>query len=276
MQGTTGVRAGNRLRMALAPAACALILALALGGCSTGALRTTSAAPGSTSLSSQPAEQTPTDTPSEPDAAASGPIPTVTADPLTPVTPTATPTATATGDTPATVTPVTAPGTPVPTTAGPGGTDSSCARTLAAYPVLEPGSRGAAVRTLQCLLDDADFGPVAVDGVYGTETRAAVKRVEATLDGAAPHPGRVDAGTWVVVISRSLGDVTLKLGSTGPDVVTLQRALRAAGATVTVDGRFGPQTKKAVERLQDANRIGADGIVAGETLFLLRMGATIG
>jgi len=276
MQGTTGVRAGNRLRVALAPAASALVLVLAIGGCSAGPLRTT-AAPGSTSSVAQPAVQTPTDAPSESDAAASGPIPTVTADPLTPVTPApSTPTATDTGDTPATVTPVTAPGTPAPTTAGPGGTDSSCARTLAAYPVLEPGARGAAVRTLQCLLDDADFGPVAVDGVYGTETRAAVKRVEATLDGAAPHPGRVDAGTWVVVISRSLGDVTLKLGSTGPDVVTLQRALRAAGASVTVDGRFGPQTGKAVERLQDANRIGADGIVAGETLFLLKMGATIG
>src|SRR5690349_17309062 len=112
MQGTTGVRAGNRLRVALAPAASALVLALALGGCTAGSLRTTSAAPGSTSPVAQPAVQTPTDTPSEPDAAASGPIPTVTADPLTPVTPApTTPTATATGDTPPTVTPVTAPGT---------------------------------------------------------------------------------------------------------------------------------------------------------------------
>ncbi|WP_374967690.1 peptidoglycan-binding protein [Terrabacter sp. BE26] len=277
MQGTSGVRAGNRRRRALAPAASALVLAVALGGCSTGSLQATSAAPGSTSQGAQPDVQIPTDTPSESDAAASGPIPTVTADPLTPTTPTAPATSAVlpTQDTPATVTPVTAPGTPAATTAGPDGT-GSCARTLAAYPVLAPGARGAAVRTLQCLLDDADFGPVAVDGVYGTDTRAAVKRVEATLDGAAPHPGRVDAGMWVVVISRSLGDVTLELGSTGPDVVTLQRALRAAGATVTVDGRFGSQTKKAVQRLQDANRIGADGVVAGETLFLLKMGATIG
>ena len=132
------------------------------------------------------------------------------------------------------------------------------------------------MRALQCFLNDADFGPVTVDGVYGAQARAARKRLEATYEGPAPKPGRVDAGVWVLVISRSMGNATLKQGSKGADVTTLQRALRAAGATITVNGLFGAETKRAVQRFQDANRIGADGIVGDETLFLLKSGATIG
>ncbi|MBW8729591.1 MAG: peptidoglycan-binding protein [Terrabacter sp.] len=132
------------------------------------------------------------------------------------------------------------------------------------------------MRALQCFLNDADYGPIAVDGVYGAQTRAAVTKVEATFEGPAPKPGRIDAGTWVLLISRSLGDDTLKVGSKGADVVTLQRALRAAGGMITVDGDFGAETKKVVKRFQQANRIGDDGVVDDETLFLLKMGATIG
>ena len=81
---------------------------------------------------------------------------------------------------------------------------------------------------------------------------------------------------WVLLISRSLGDGTLEVGSKGADVVTLQRALRAAGGTLTVNGDFGSETKRVVRRFQQANRIGDDGVVGDETLFLLKMGATIG
>ncbi|GAA2747090.1 hypothetical protein GCM10009868_35120 [Terrabacter aerolatus] len=158
----------------------------------------------------------------------------------------------------------------------PGSVAGSCGRTLPAYPVLQPGATGPAVRALQCFLNDADYGPVAVDGVYGAQTRAAVRKVEAGFEGPPPKPGRIDAGTWVLLISRTLGDQTLKSGSKGAEVVTLQRALRAAGGTLTVDGTFGEQTKKVVQRFQQANRVGADGVVGQDTLFLLKMGATIG
>jgi peptidoglycan hydrolase-like protein with peptidoglycan-binding domain len=141
---------------------------------------------------------------------------------------------------------------------------------------LKVGAKGPAVRTLQCYLNDADYGPVTVDGVYGAQTRAAVPKVEAGFEGPAPKPGRIDDGMWVLLISRTLGDATLKVGSKGADVVTLQRALRAAGGTITVDGTFGAQTKKVVQRFQQANRIGDDGVVGEDTLFLLKMGATIG
>jgi peptidoglycan hydrolase-like protein with peptidoglycan-binding domain len=265
MFGTTMVASGGGRRRTPASVAAAAVLGLALGACSTATPTTPTAAASSTpSTSTAPATTVaPTVAPES-----TGPLPTVTADPLTPSKPT--PTATKPAVTP----------TPTPTATAtatdPGTVAGSCERTLPAYPVVSPGAKGPAVSALQCFLNDADFGPVAVDGVYGAQTREAMRRVEATFEGPAPKPGRVDAGVWVLVISRSMGNATLKLGSKGPDVETLQRALRAAGGQLAVDGTFSAETKRVVERFQDANRIGEDGVVGDETLFLLKSGATIG
>jgi peptidoglycan hydrolase-like protein with peptidoglycan-binding domain len=230
------------------------VLGMVLGACSPKAPDGTSAAPSAPAVSATNTE------PLRPTTAE--PLPTETAEPLTPTKPTE-PAATTSAPTPS-------------ATDDPGSVSGDCTRTLPAYPELSPGAQGRAVRALQCFLNDADFGPVTVDGVYGAQARAAMKRLEATYEGPAPKPGRVDAGVWVLVISRSMGNATLKQGSKGADVTTLQRALRAAGATITVNGLFGAETKRAVQRFQDANRIGADGIVGDETLFLLKSGATIG
>ncbi|MFM6850201.1 MAG: peptidoglycan-binding domain-containing protein [Terrabacter sp.] len=244
--------------------AVAAALGLGLSAC-------TSAGPTAPTAAGSSVSQTATATAAEPAdttaPAPTAPLPTVTADPLTPSTPAPTTT---------TTTPTATKPTATATATDPGTVAGTCERTLPAYPVVSPGSKGPAVAALQCFLNDADFGPVAVDGVYGAQTREAMRRVEATFEGPAPKPGRVDAGVWVLIISRSMGSETLKQGSKGPDVETLQRALRAAGGTLTVDGTFGPETKKVVERFQDANRIGEDGVVGEETLFLLKSGATIG
>jgi peptidoglycan hydrolase-like protein with peptidoglycan-binding domain len=245
---TTATGTAPRLRR-WAPLLAAVLLAPTLAGCGPDAGATTPSASLTASVEA-PSETPTTDDPS----ATPAPIPTETAAPLTPTRPT--PTASAT------------------TSAG--SVAGRCTRTLDAYPQLDPGATGPAVSALQCFLNDADFGPVAVDGTYGTATRAAVAKVGPPYEGSAGHPGRIDSGFWVSVISRSLGDGTLKSGSKGADVTTLQRALRAAGAKVAVDGTFGSETKKAVEMLQAANRIGVDGIVGEETLFLLKSGATIG
>ena len=243
-----------------------VVLGLTLAACSGTTPQTTSAVESPTATAAATATATGTVQPGSTE-----PIPTVRAAPLTPTKPTPRPSATPSA-TPTTPTPT----TPAPTATDPGSVAGACERTLPAYPVLEPGAKEAAVRALQCFLNDADYGPVAVDGVYGAQTRAAVTKVEETFEGPAPKPGRIDAGMWVLLISRSLGDDTLKVGSKGADVVTLQRALRAAGATITVDGDFGAETKKVVQRFQQANRLGDDGVVGDETLFLLKMGATIG
>jgi peptidoglycan hydrolase-like protein with peptidoglycan-binding domain len=282
----TGIRGRSGLRVGFGSAAAAVVLGLTLSACGGSTPQPVSAldspAPGAASTATATGTVAP---------APAGPVPTVRADPLTPTEPTpsesaatatvaapvattSAPAATPTPTTPAAVPVTTPPATP--TTADPGSVAGSCRRTLPAYPVLEPGAKGPAVSALQCFLDDADYGPLVVDGVYGPQTRAAVRRLEAGYEGPAPHPGRIDAGTWVLLISRSLGDERLQVGSTGSDVVTLQRALRAAGGTITVDGTFGAETKKVVRRFQQANRVGDDGVVGEETLFLLKMGATIG
>ena len=253
MQVRVGVGARGSRRWMRSTAA-VVALGAALGGCARGA-DPTSAPPSPPGVTASATET------ADPGPMSDAPLPTVTAEPLTPTKPT--PSATRT------------PAPPV-TTADPGSVSGDCTRTLPAYPALSPGATGKAVRALQCFLNDADYGPVAVDGVYGDQTRAAMKRVEDSYEGPAPKPGHVDAGVWVLLISRSMGNETLRQGSKGADVTTLQRALRAAGGTITVDGVFGAQTKRVVERFQDANRIGADGVVGRETLFLLKSGATIG
>lgn len=50
-------------------------------------------------------------------------------------------------------------------------------------------------------------------------------------------------------------------GSKGEDVKTVQYLLNGHGATLGVDGDFGPNTKAAVEHFQSAHGLAADGIV---------------
>jgi len=155
--------------------------------------------------------------------------------------------------------------------------EATCQRTLAAYPILKPGDRRPAVRTLQCLLNDVGVGPVAVDGFYGPQTKAAVKKITDNFEGEAPHPFRINNGMWTLLFGVQLPDSNLALGAHGSAVVTLQRALRAAGATIVVDGNFGSQTEKVVRAYQKQFRIKpANGVVNEQTRFFLGMGGVFG
>ncbi|QRN99508.1 peptidoglycan-binding protein [Archangium violaceum] len=59
---------------------------------------------------------------------------------------------------------------------------------------------------------------------------------------------------------------TLKLGSSGASVKTLQQALAKAGFSPgAVDGQFGPKTAAAVKAFQSAKGLVADGIVGPKT-----------
>ncbi|HZU98172.1 MAG TPA: alpha/beta fold hydrolase [Planctomycetota bacterium] len=69
-----------------------------------------------------------------------------------------------------------------------------------------------------------------------------------------------------------LSGSVLEQGSTGSDVVELQQKLSALGDyTGTVDGDFGPGTKKAVMAFQSANGLTADGVVGPATRQALGM-----
>lgn len=62
----------------------------------------------------------------------------------------------------------------------------------------------------------------------------------------------------------------MKHGSTGKDVLLLQKSLREKGFEVgTIDGRFGKDTEKAIRSLEHFYGLEEDGIVGGNELFFL-------
>jgi peptidoglycan hydrolase-like protein with peptidoglycan-binding domain len=153
-----------------------------------------------------------------------------------------------------------------------------CQRTLASYPILKPGARNDAVRTLQCSLNDVGVGPVVVDGFYGPQTQAAVKEITDGFEGqGAPHPYRINNGFWTLLFGRQLPERNLAIGAHGPAVTVLQRALRAAGADIVVDGNFGAQTTRIVKAYQREHDIrDGKGVVNENTRFILAMGGVFG
>ncbi|GAB6151469.1 hypothetical protein JCM17380_02190 [Desulfosporosinus burensis] len=65
----------------------------------------------------------------------------------------------------------------------------------------------------------------------------------------------------------ALGNVLLKVGSTGADVVELQTKLNDVGFNVgKVDGIFGSKTKQGVINFQQAHSLVGDGIVGPLTV----------
>ncbi len=58
---------------------------------------------------------------------------------------------------------------------------------------------------------------------------------------------------------------TLRKGASGADVNTLQTKLNSHGATIKVDGQFGPITDSTVRVFQDHSGLPSDGIVGPQT-----------
>jgi hypothetical protein len=78
--------------------------------------------------------------------------------------------------------------------------------------------------------------------------------------GTAPAPG---IPAWQEAIMQALP--TVREGSTGGIVKTIQGLLCARGYTVAIDGSYGPATAAGVEDAQRAAKIGVDGIVGPAT-----------
>jgi len=153
---------------------------------------------------------------------------------------------------------------------------AQCHRTRPGYAEIKPGTTSGAVRTLQCVLNDAGFGPVTVDGFYGPETRGAVEDFTDGFECCIKQPLRVRTWYWTILFTASRNLLGLERGDSGIRVKTLQRALRADGETLVVDGHFGAQTEAQVKVFQGKCGEKQTGRVNQQMLFNLSQGGCNG
>ena len=148
--------------------------------------------------------------------------------------------------------------------------------TLSPWPVVQNGSQGHPIRTLQFLLR-AHGHNLTVDGMFGPATEAAVKAFQ-TSNGMTAD-GIMSAQTWSTLI------IQVKKGSSGDAVRGVQEEFefRAGepGKGLKVDGIFGPQTDSTVRGFQhalslDVSSVVVDGIVGPVTWQALVSGMLSG
>jgi peptidoglycan hydrolase-like protein with peptidoglycan-binding domain len=131
------------------------------------------------------------------------------------------------------------------------------------------------VRALQQALVRAGIS-VSVDGVFGPGTEQAVKQFQEqhdlTADGIVGPATRAALESGEVPMRVSADDdaaprlLRLRVPLLqGDDVRAVQQALIQAGASLTVDGVFGPGMDQAVKQFQERHSLIADGIVGPAT-----------
>lgn len=145
--------------------------------------------------------------------------------------------------------------------------------TAASMPVLRIGARGAAVADLQTRLRDAGFSPGPIDGWFGTQTQAAVRKFQASR--GIVVDGWVGPQTWGQLLRTGGGappaDGRLVLGAKGTEVRELQGLLQTLGYyRGNVGGSFGPQMDAAVRAFQRDHGLAADGWAGPQTMAVLR------
>jgi len=140
------------------------------------------------------------------------------------------------------------------------------------YSTLQFGSRGTAVRNMQVRLANLGYYYGAIDGIFGSQTQAAVRQFQTRNNLAVT--GIANAATQTAIYSSSAlpngnastGYVYLQSGSRGQAVIRLQTALRSAGYNPgPIDGIYGSQTVAAVKSFQRANGLVVDGIAGRKT-----------
>ena len=139
---------------------------------------------------------------------------------------------------------------------------------------LRLGAYGPLVCTLQRALARSGE-PLAVDGGYGPETRAAVRRAQRRLGlrptGVADSVLRARLRASRETPATPTGAL-LAVGAEGTVVRRLQVALRRQGFSVALDGAFGPRTQRAVARFQRREGLAVNG--AADIGLLRRLEAT--
>ena len=161
------------------------------------------------------------------------------------------------------------------------------ADTWEALDTLRRGDRGDEVRELQEALNrvrGAQGKPkIGVDGKFGPGTEAAIQELQGELGEEAD--GRVSPQLLDSLRRAKLQGIVAKAedaerrkapltslgeGDRGPEVKALQQDLRRHGIPLNPDGRFGPGTRKALERFQRQHDLPATGVADEETRNALR------
>jgi peptidoglycan hydrolase-like protein with peptidoglycan-binding domain len=141
------------------------------------------------------------------------------------------------------------------------------AGTLSPWPEVQQGDRNHPIRTLQYLLR-ARGHSVAVDGIFGPQTDAAVRAFQ--REKGLGVDGIVGPLTWGALI------IEVRQGSQGDAVRGVQEEFQFRNLSgdpskgLAVDGIFGPKTDAAVRAFQqaiaqDVPAFPVDGIVGPKT-----------
>ncbi|MCW2747014.1 MAG: hypothetical protein JWP10_156 [Nocardioidaceae bacterium] len=142
--------------------------------------------------------------------------------------------------------------------------------TLASYPTLKLGAKGAAVSTLQCLLKQRGLKKT-VSGGFGVGTQKAVNTYRASKGWSTS--GVAGRGTWTALLSEGSKPRVLKYGSVGEPVFRLQRALSAAtGKALKPTGFYNQKTVAAVKAYRKTNKISTYGTTEATVWALLAAG----
>lgn len=155
------------------------------------------------------------------------------------------------------------------------------------YQLLENGSQGDRVRTLQSSLSALGYAIGRVDGKYGSSTAKAVEAFQRTekglyVDGKAGsytliaiercmhklsgHPAQIPSSEDEAPALRS----TLRYKDQGEDVRYIQQRLSLLGYfDGDINGKYRSSTKQAVKNFQRLNGLHEDGICGPDTQAML-------
>ena len=129
------------------------------------------------------------------------------------------------------------------------------------------GITGTDVKEIQMRLNDLDYLDKVTD-YFGDETEAAVKEFQ--KKNGLTTDGSVGAQTREVLFSDSAKPFFYAIGTSGDEVLTLQKRLFALGyLTTEPDGVFGKDTENAIKRFQQRNGFIDDGYAGPQTRKLL-------
>ena len=128
------------------------------------------------------------------------------------------------------------------------------------WPVIKDGSAGGDVSTAQYLLTKHGEKTDA-DGEFGPKTTSSVKAFQKAKK--LEVDGVVGPKTWAKLI------VNVASGDSGSAVKALQTQLKSHGASIEVDGEFGPKTESALKDFQKRAELEQTGKTNKDTWFAL-------